>query len=792
MAFKTFKEIAELLGSTPECGAGIDPSTLSINDFAIDSRSVIPSSSTLFIAIKTDGNDGHRYLNDAYGKGVRCFIINRDSAVTLPDDASIIKVDDTMKALRQLAAASRATNLDKTTVIGITGSRGKTIVKEMLYVALSGLTDAQRSPRSFNSQTGVPLSLLEINRKENPPKVAIFEAGISKAGEMENLSSIIKPDIGIITCVTDEHSQGFESHSQQIDEKLRLFDSAKTIIFNDDDHALARRVNALFGNDNERRLIAVKAGYPKMRLERFVDETVKALGLPQPETYQTAVDTRLDITEGVNNCKLIIDEFTPDTVSLRGALDFMLHRNEEGLSKTLIIPIDEMIGDQSDFEPIIEHYGIDRLIAISRKGTNIAFSGQKQVYSSMSELMSSLSSTDFSNEIILIKDTPETSLKDIYAMLEAKQHETVLDVNLDAVVHNFNFFKSHLKRSTGLICMLKAAGYGAGSLELARTLQSHGAAYIAVAVVDEGVELRNAGITMPIMVLNPRAQNMKIMFDYRLEPEVYSFELLDNIIRAAERYGVTRFPIHLKIETGMSRLGFLPEEMDELGKRLKETDRVKAETMFSHLSCADDPKDDEYTIRQFKTFEETYATISSILPAPPKRHILNSTGIVRFPQYQYDFARLGIGLYGVPTLSDGSMDSLENVSTLTSVIISLKHWEAGRSIGYNRRTRLERDSIIATIPVGYADGMDRRLGNRNGEVWIHGQRAQIVGNVCMDLFMADVTDIVNSGKEVKVGDRVEIFGSHITPTEIASQLGTIPYEILTSVSPRVKRVYYRE
>lgn len=285
---------------------------------------------------------------------------------------------------------------------------------------------------------------------------------------------------------------------------------------------------------------------------------------------------------------------------------------------------------------------------------------------------------------------------------------------------------------------------------------------------------------------------MKIMFECGLEPEVYSFGILNDIIAAAKRYGIKNFPIHLKIETGMSRLGFLADEMEELGRALNATDMVRASTIFSHLSCADDPNDDEYTLNQFRTFEEACATISSLLPEAPRRHILNSTGIVRFPQYQYDYVRLGIGLYGVPTLKGELMDGLECVSTLSSVIISLKRWEAGRSIGYNRRTRLERESVIATIPVGYADGMDRRLGNRNGEVWINGHRAPIVGNVCMDIFMADVTDIVNAGKEVRVGDRVEIFGPHITPSEIAERLGTIPYEILTSVSPRVKRVYYRE
>lgn len=756
-----------------------------ISSIAIDSRSVVDPASTLFIAIATDANDGHRYISRLYDKGVRAFIVN--SSAALPpqlDDATVIKVDDTARALHQLGHLSFLSLAGRhIPVVGITGSRGKTVVKEMLYEALAPQCRVARSPRSYNSRIGAPLSLLTLPHDID---LAIIEAGISRPGEMADMARLFTPSLGIITSVTAEHSTNFSSRRQQIHEKLLLFAHTPAIIFNSDDSEISEAVAATYP---DRELIGVAAGYPDIDDSALVAAAVERLGYNRPAAFAPAVKTRLDIIEGVNGCKLIMDEFTADLQSLAGALDFLHRRAPESLSRTLIISPGDFIGGLDGLPRLLADYNISRLITI---GGHASVSVPDRCLHSHFDSVAMLSANDFGNEAILIKDSRTNPLHDIYTMLEAKQHETVLEVNLDAVVHNFNFFRSKIRKSTGVICMLKAAGYGAGSVELARTLQAHGAAYIAVAVVDEGIELRKAGITMPVMVLNPRAQNMKMMFDYNLEPEVYSFDMLDTIINAARRYGVTRFPIHIKVETGMSRLGFMPEDMPRLASLLNDTDTVTASTVFSHLACADDPDDDDYTMQQFDRFGLACDLLDRDLPQPPRRHILNSTGILRFPQYQFDFVRLGIGLYGIPTLYDGSENDLMQVSTLSSVIISVKHWEKGHSIGYNRRTRLDRDSVIATVPVGYADGIDRRLGNRNGFVAIRGHRAPIVGNVCMDILMVDITDLIHNGMDIKVGESVQLFGDIITPMEIADSLSTIPYEILTSVSPRVKRVYYRE
>ncbi len=756
-----------------------------ITTIAIDSRSVVAPSTTLFFAIATEANDGHRYIGNLYKNGVRVFVVN--SSAILPqglDEATIIKVDDTIKALQQIGhEAYKKLSKQNIPVVGITGSRGKTVVKEMLYEALAGQCRVGRSPRSYNSRIGVPLSLITLPEDID---IALIEAGISRPGEMNLMAQLFTPSLGIITSITDEHGANFDSRATQIQEKLNLFVNTNKIIYNNDDVELHEIITHRF---HDKQLIGIKAGFPLVDDSLLVAAAIETLGYKQPKSFAPAVKTRLDTIEGVNECKLIMDEFTADVQSLTGALDFLHRRTPESLSRTLIIAPNDFIGGLDSLPTLLHDYRISRLITI---GSPVNIEGNKDCNIAHFNSPSTLSANDFSNEAILIKDSHTIPLKDIYAMLEAKQHETVLEVNLDAMVHNFNFFRSKLNKSTGIICMLKAAGYGAGSVELARTLQSHGAAYIAVAVVDEGVELRNAGITMPIMVLNPRAQNMKMMFDHKLEPEVYSMEILEQIISAADRYGVSDFPIHIKIETGMSRLGFLPDSMPELVKRLNQTTTVKVSTIFSHLACADDPDCDDYTIHQFELFDQAYQLLSRGINQPIRRHILNSTGAIRFPQYQYDFIRLGIGLYGIPTLDDGSENALRIVSTLSSVIISIKHWEKGHSIGYNRRTVLERDSVIATIPVGYADGIDRRLGNRNGYVAIKGHRAPIVGNVCMDILMVDITDLINNGLLIEIGESVQLFGDIITPMEIASSLSTIPYEILTSVSPRVKRVYYRE
>lgn len=752
-------------------------SVAEITDVLADSRSVTNPAQTLFVALRTANNDGHSFISQLAARGVRNFVVDHRPDNISPTSAlNFMVVTDTLAALRQIGSLCRSRI--KGTVVAITGSRGKTVVKENIFMALQEKLRISRSPRSYNSQIGVPLSLAMA---DDDADLCLIEAGISRPGEMQMLAEMIRPEIGILTEITSEHDESFESRRQKIDEKLLLFADCHTIIY----AANPLVEEALAAKYPEKKFIRVSATDTEGINRLLVDKLLELIGADDCKTCKLHnVNTRLDVIEGVNDCKIILDRFTPDLLSLRLTLDYMRRRVPTGWKSTAIVAINNFIGTTAEICATAKTYGIDRLIIV---GNAQKLPPVERMEIEVVGDTSQLSAEDFYKEVILMKDSTDFVLDSLYSTLEAKQHETLMEVSLDAIVHNFNFFRSKVKSTTGVICMLKAHGYGAGSVELARTLQSHGAAYLAVAVVDEGVELRHAGISMPIMVLNPRAQNYRVMFDNRLEPEIYSFEMLDDIIRSAEKCGVRNFPVHIKLETGMRRLGFVKEDLPKLCERLRNTDRVVASTVFSHLACADDPAEDDYTRMQFAYFNECCDIIDKGLPVAPKRHILNSTGIVRFPEMQYDFVRLGIGLYGIPTMNDGSMSELRNVSRLSSVIISLKHWPAGTTIGYNRRGRLERDSVIATIPVGYADGIDRHLGYGNTSFVVNGSLCPTVGSICMDICMIDVTDV-----DCHVGNRVEIFGDRISPVLLAQRLGTIPYEILTSISPRVKRVYYRD
>lgn len=762
-------------------------SRITFNRIYIDSRSIVSGnhSNDLFVALSSPNNDGHIYLSDAYAKGIRRFLVEHtpENLGDFPDSV-FYTVNDTVKELQAMGTAARDSIGNPEGVIAITGSRGKTQLKEMLYQAFTraGRT-VSRSPRSYNSQIGVPLSLLGISGEA---ELTVIEAGISREGEMNALADIIRPTTGVLTNITSEHSDGFSSRQSHISEKLNLFKDCTTIIYNAADDDVDEAVKKRY---SDRRLIAVKADSAAATLKALASAVLVANGISKEEASRLlegadCVDTRLNVIEGMNGCKLIYDRFTNDSDSLASALDFLNRRVDNGLRRTLILATDSFTDNAESLAELIVAYRIDRILLVGEKRIEI---NGAEYYPSVSALCEALSANDFHDTTIVLKGIPADGLDSFYYMLEAKQHETVLEVNLDAMIANFNFFRSKVKHSTGVICMLKAAGYGAGSVELARALQSQGAAYIAVAVVDEGVELRRAGISMPVIVLNPRAQNHKMMFDYHLEPEIYSFDMLEEIIESARRYGVSGFPVHIKLETGMRRLGFTLDEIDRLGSRLSECQEVTPLTAFSHLACADDPAEDDYTRSQFETFRRGCDILDSHLKQPVKRHILNSTGIVRFPEEQHDFVRLGIGLYGIPTMDDGSMSALRPVSSLSSVIISIKHWKKGDTIGYNRRGRLERDSVIATVPIGYADGLDRHLGYGNASFSVNGHRCPTVGSICMDICMIDVTDV-----DCRVNDRVEIFGPEVSATELADVLNTIPYEILTSISPRVKRVYYRE
>lgn len=794
-----------------------------------DSRSLTYPEDSLFFALRTRNNDGHRYLHDLHECGVRNFVVDHIPATMHNvEDSNFLIVPDVKKALQTIASYHRGRFTAP--VIGITGSRGKTIVKEWLYQLLYADYSMVRSPRSYNSQIGVPLSIWEMN--ENT-QLAIFEAGISQPNEMVSLQSMIRPKLSIITNIGDEHDEGFASQRLKCEEKVMLCRDCDCIVYNGDDELISDVVanagltvkeiawsrrnpdSPLFISSIKKSKHSTIIKYSYLMydgvieipfvgdydIENAIHCLAVMLYLCRPfdviasrMATLTSVGTRLNVIEGVNNCLLVYDAYTSDFHSLAPALDFMSRRATDSHTMTVILSdvMHETKSGETLYKSIarlLHQKGVNRIIGIGEEiscyknlfGENASF------YPSTNAFLSSTITSDFRNELILIKGASHFHFESLSDVLEAKQHETVLEVNLDAVVHNYNFYRSLVKPETGIVCMVKASGYGAGSFELAKTLQSQGAAYLAVAVLDEGVDLRKAGITMPIMVLNPKVGNYKTLFTYRLEPEIYSFDILDEIIREATKFGITNYPVHIKLDTGMHRLGFLEEDMPRLVEILKNQSVIKPHSIFSHLATADCPDMDDYTNSQFEYFYRCCDVLQKGFDEPIMRHILNSTGITRFPQHQCDLVRLGICLYGIPTMDDDSQANLRPVSSLRSVIISIKEWGAGTTIGYSRKGVLTRDSRIATIPIGYADGIDRHLGNGNAFVLVNGHRCPTVGNICMDICMIDVTDA-----QCKVGDAVEIFGENITVMELADKLGTIPYEILTSISQRVKRVYYRE
>ncbi len=801
------KEIAATLGSE------ISGPDREIEILLTDSRSLTDPAKSLFFALRGSSNDGHRYIRELYDRGVRSFVVNEITSddVAMPE-ASWIIVEDTLEALQKVGSLGRGNTSE---IVAITGSRGKTTLKEWLFQILSPALNVSRSPRSYNSQIGVPLSLWGIRPGSD---VALIEAGISQAGEMASLAECISPDTVVITNVGDAHAQGFSSREEKISEKVSLAvaGSVKKVIYCADDPAIEVAVKR---QCQGKELIGWhRADLPTDIFgDEFSEHEVKdwevenaghaiavarSLGLPEDEILKALknlhrIGTRLNVSEGVNDCLVIHDSYTSDQSSLAPALDFMKRRLAPGSKETLIVSdLLHEAGSSEDaisaMAELLRTSGVRRLIGIGagmKKGSELLGKvvEESEFFESTDEFLASLSTSDFCNETILLKGAPEFGFGRIAQLLEARTHETVLEVNLDAVVRNYNFFRSKLPAGTGLVAMVKASGYGAGSYEIARTLQDCGAAYLAVAVLDEGIDLRRRGITMPVMVMNPKVVNYRQMFANRLEPEVFSMQMLLDVVKEAEKYGVKDYPVHIKLDTGMHRMGFVEEELPEVMRVLNSTEAVRIASAFSHLATADCMDMDEYTLLQLRRFDRFTDYMLSRSPRPFLRHVLNSAGILRFPQYHYDMARLGIGLYGVNTLPPEVEPPLSVVSTLRTVIISIRDWKKGESIGYARRSILERDSRIATIPIGYADGMNRHFGRGNITVKVNGKDAPTVGNICMDACMIDVTGI-----DCKEGDAVEIFGPSASVYRLSDLLDTIPYEILTSVSPRVKRVYYRE
>lgn len=821
----SISELASITGAELTRDNGERVSTL-----LTDSRSLLEPEGTLFFALRTASGDGHKYLRELYERGVRAFVVD-----TLPEDAddmpeaSFLKVESPLAALQAIAARHRGRM--SCPVVALTGSRGKTTVKEWLYRILSPAHHVVRSPRSFNSQTGVPLSLWQLDELT---QLAVIEAGISLPGEMERLERMIKPDVVIFTNIGAAHSLGFESIEEKCREKATLMRGCRYAVYCADNSLIASSIpvgpervgwsrhdapeawlNVTTTKGDGRTVIAYRtsdgatAGEVTIPFtsERDVENalhvltTVLRMGMLTEDARRRMaqllpVSTRLEVVDGVNDCQLIHDTYSADLHSLSLALDFVERRLTPEHSLTLILgDLDTEGHDAAEVYAraalLLKLRRVKRVIGIGRQIDAHASSLPEEsvTYQSVAKFIEAVRPEDFRSELILIKGSPDEPFAEVARMLELKRHETVLEINLDAVVDNFNFFRSHIDPATGIVCMIKASGYGAGSHELAKTLQSQGATYLAVAVHDEGVDLRQAGITMPIIVLNPAVDSLKTIFEYRLEPEIYSIEFLRSLIDEAARRGVRNYPVHIKIDSGMHRLGFLLETLPEVIKLLRGQDYVVPQSIFSHLCAADDPSEDDYTRSQFDYFDRCCAMLQEAFPERKiLRHILNSTGITRFPEHQCDMVRLGIGLYGIRTMHDGSQDELRPVSTLRSSIISIKHWPEGTTIGYNRRGRLKRDSLIATVPIGYADGLNRHLGWGNSAFNVRGVMCPIVGTICMDACMIDVTDVPGVG----IGDSVEIFGDTIPVDSLAAILDTIPYEVLTSISQRVKRVYFRE
>ncbi len=795
-----------------------------------DSRSLCFPDETLCIEFRSGSNDGHNYIPDLYRRGVRNFVVE-----TLPDgyselyqDANFLKVPHSLSALQRLAERHRD-GFD-IPIVGITGSNGKTIVKEWLYQLLSPSMTVTRSPRSYNSQIGVPLSVWLLDKDT---QVGVFEAGISLPGEMEALRDIIQPTVFVMTNLGTAHQENFSSMEEKCREKLCLMHDSEVAIYPYDDAVIRKCVAesgykgkllswsvsspeaALYIYKVEKKDSSTQIYYKYEGKEGsytipFIDEasvensiTCAAvslyLGLTVGQLSERMaglepVAMRLEVKEGRHGCTLINDSYNSDINSLDIALDFMNRRpDHKGRKRTLILSDIYQSGESvhklyKEVSDLSKKRGVEKFIGIGPDITACSDDidiPEKYFFDSCSDFIASGAFSSLNNEVILLKGSRRFSFDNITEILEQKVHETILEVNLNGVVENLNYYRSFMKPETKIVCMVKADAYGAGAVEVAKTLQDHRVDYLAVAVADEGVTLRKAGITCNIMIMNPEMTAFKTMFDYDLEPEVYSFRLLDALVKAAQKEGITGYPVHIKLDTGMHRLGFNPKtDMTELITRLKRQNAIIPRSVFSHFVGSDSDDFDRFSAMQFELFKKGSEELQAAFDHKILRHIDNSAGIEHFPERQLDMCRLGLGLYGIDS-RDNSI--LNNVSTLKTTILQIHNVPKDETVGYSRKGILTRDSVIGAIPIGYADGLDRRLGCGHCYCLVNGKKAPYVGNICMDVAMIDLTDI-----DCREGDSVEIFGADLPVTVLSDAMGTIPYEVLTSISNRVKRVYFQD
>ncbi|MDN3669229.1 bifunctional UDP-N-acetylmuramoyl-tripeptide:D-alanyl-D-alanine ligase/alanine racemase [Echinicola jeungdonensis] len=798
-----------------------NPSPQEVQQIVTDSRKIVRGEETLFVALKGFKFDGADFIDGAYQEGVRNFILKEGNISSHIPQANVIQVPDPLAALQALAAWNRKQFTGP--VVSITGSNGKTIIKEWLGQILSRKHNLAKSPKSYNSQVGVPLSLFGI---EAFHQVAVIEAGISQPGEMEKLQKMIQPDIGIFTNLGTAHDEGFSSREEKLKEKAKLFGNCKFIIYRKDQEMVSQYLESNFpasqliswsdkpGADYT---LSVKKeeGQSKITLFkpdlsiytfhcRFEDEAnlenlrhaivaALTLGINMDEIQESIpqlkpIEMRLTLKPGINQCLLIDDTYNNDLAGLDIALEFL--QNQRPKRRKILMLSDLLEAGESHkvyqrVSQLISHYQIDKIYGVGKDIVLLekSFPEKSLFFPNTKELLDHLDRENFQDDLILIKGARKFEFEQVVNRLQERIHGTVLEINLNALSHNFNFYKRRLKPSTKLMVMVKAFAYGGGATEITHHLEQLKADYLAVAYTDEGVALRNDGIQLPIMVLNPVPESFHNLLKYKLEPVVYSLSFFKQLGQFCKSFK-GKVKIHLDLDTGMHRLGFSQRDLEDLNRLIVEYPELEIASLYTHMAGADEAAHENFSMQQLELFKKMGDKIKSYLGYQPLMHALNSAGIIRYPDYQFDMVRLGIGLYGVEV--NGLFEkALDPISCLKTTVSQIKKLKKGETVGYGRKGVMPEDGQIATIAIGYADGYDRRFSNGKGYVLIHGQKAPVIGNVCMDMTMVNATGI-----DVREGDEVIVYGQDISLKTLAQSIGTIPYELLTNISSRVKRVYY--
>lgn len=802
----------------------------SIHHLLTDSRKLVFPETTLFFALSTQRKDAHQFIAELYQAGVRNFVVTDDASFSELREANFLVVADVLAALQALAKTHRAAFPDLP-VIGITGSNGKTMVKEWLNLLLQKDFQIVRSPRSYNSQIGVPLSVWQITDQD---RLGIFEAGISTIHEMPQLAAMIQPTIGVFTNLGEAHAEGFANRLEKLQEKLQLFQGLSTVMVGIDslteqeqDYLLQHFPNALLWSKKSAahlQVIATQSANGSTQIKAIYQQRAIEISIPftDPISIDNAiicwlvllqlqytdqviahrmlslepVEMRMQLKNAINHCYLINDSYSNDLSSLSMALAYL--KQQAGDSKTTLI-LSDIPQTGADSKAVYEQVALElaerkiqQFIGIGTAISAAASSFQNRLpstsfYSSTADFLERCNAHQFQHEYILLKGARIFAFEQISKWLEQQQHQTLMEINLNAMVHNLKAYQAKLQPGTKVMAMVKAFSYGSGSIEVARLLEFHQVNYLAVAYADEGVALRQAGIRLPIMVMSPDETSFDALVNAHLEPELFSFGIYQAFHEYLLKQGLSRFPVHLKFNTGMNRLGFEVSEAASIAQAIQANQTMQVKTVFSHLAASEQAGLDAFTLEQASQFEQAADQVATILAYPFLKHISNTAAIFRYPQLQYQMVRLGIGLYGVDPVNEQAL-SLQPVSTLKSTIAQIRTVAKGQSVGYGRNAFMEKDSLIATIRIGYADGFGRELGNGKASVWVRGQLAPVVGNVCMDMTMIDVTGI----ESIQEGDQVEIFGPHLPVQSLAKWAGTIPYEILTGISQRVKRVYLEE